>query len=204
MNMLASGDITVFLPMPVFPIIEDVGWWQGEDGSAFQRPFRNSFPRRHCLRDYQAIIRLAERLNVRVALGMVLGEWDRTNILKDVAGSTWMGKHWDNQANQGPWLEEAAEYLRENSNSVELSVHALCHEYWNGGKMERSEFHDENGTMRPPEVIASHLDAFARILEQNGFSEFPVSFSLPLSTTVSATAGNPCRRCSSSTAFAMW
>ena len=179
MNQITYKNIDVFLPMPVFPVIEDVGWWQGENGAAVQQPYRNAFPRRHCLADYQALVRLADRLGVRIGLGMVLCEWDRNNSLGRIKGSTWMGKHWNNQINQGPWLDEAAEYLRQQRGSLELGLHALCHEFWHEGKMERSEFHDQHGNMRSRQVIESHLKAFGNILDQNGFSEFPRLFFPP-------------------------
>lgn len=179
MKSIFYRDVEVFLPMPVFPVVEDVGWWQGEDGSAKHQPYRNAFARRHCLNDYQALVRFARRLGARIGLGMVLGEWDRHNVLKNVDGSTWMGKTWDNLANQGPWLDETADYLRSNLDALELGLHGLCHEFWNRGKMERSEFHDPNGIMRSPWVIRAHLDAFASILEHNGFSQFPRLFFPP-------------------------
>lgn len=179
MNHIGFKHIEVFLPMPVFPIIEDVGWWQGEDGSARQQPYRNAFPRRHCLADYQALVRFADRLGVRIGLGMVLCEWDRNNVLRDIPGATWLGRHWDNRINQGPWLDETAEFLRDKRGSLELGLHALCHEFWQEGTMERSEFHDQNGGMRSPEVIQSHLDAFGQILEDNGFAVFPRLFFPP-------------------------
>lgn len=176
---ICGNTVEVFLPMPVFPVIEDVGWWQGADGSAAQQPFRNGFPRRHCLADYRALVRLAGRLGVRIGLGMVLGEWDRSNVLRTIPGATWLGDSWDNRENQGSWLEATAEYLRGHRDLLELGLHGLCHEFWNDGKMERSEFHDRHGTMRSPEVIRAHLTAFATILEQNGFSEFPRLFFPP-------------------------
>lgn len=74
--------------MPIFLVVEDVGWWQGEDGSAHNEPYRNGFTRRHCLQDYRLFVRLARRLKMRIAIGMVLGEWDRHNLLKDVVGAT--------------------------------------------------------------------------------------------------------------------
>jgi len=165
--------------MPVFLIVEDVGWWQGADGSAVQQPYRNAFPRRHCLADYQALVRLARRLGTCIAVGMVLGEWDRSNVLRDVPGATWMGDGWDNQDNQGPWLDEVAGYLCDNQDSLELGLHGLCHEFWNDGKMERSEFHDGEGVMRPAPVIKAHLEAFARIFADNGLSGTPRLFLPP-------------------------
>ncbi len=179
MNHVINKNLHVFIPMPVFPIVEDVGWWQGEDGSAYQQPYRNAFPRRHCLADYQALVRLADRLGVRIGLGMVLCEWDRNNLLGKIKGATWMGSHWNNQINQGPWLDEAAEYLRGQQGSLELGLHGLCHEFWHQGQMERSEFHDQNGNMRSRQVVKSHLEAFGMILEQNGFSELPRLFFPP-------------------------
>ena len=176
---IALDQVEVYIPMPVYPVIEDVGWWQGEDGSAIEQPYRNGFGRRHCLADYQALVRLAKRLGVRIGLGIVLGEWDRNNVLKDIPGASWLGKKWDNRRNQGPWLDEAAAYLRANRDNVELGMHGLCHEFWNGSVMERSEFHDQHGIMRSPAVIRAHLDGFAAILNDNGLPGPPRLFLPP-------------------------
>jgi len=179
MNQLSHNNCRIYLPMPVLPVIEDVGWWRGEDGSADGRPYRNGFPRSHCLADYQALVRLADRLGIRIALGMVLCEWDRNDYLGTIPGATWMGARWDNSRNRGPWLEETAEYLRENVGRVELGLHALCHEFWSEGRMERAEFHNRQCRMRSEQVIRSHLQAFGIILEQNGFSDYPRLFLPP-------------------------
>lgn len=179
MIIYQSGDFTVSLPLPLFVVVEDVGWWQGEDGSAWNEPFRNRFSRRHCLADYQALKHLSEQLSMRIAVGMVLGEWDRTNLLREIAGATWMGRNWNNHLNQGPWLEEAARYIRDNEQHLELAVHGLCHEFWQEGNLQRSEFHDTDGRMRPKVDVIGHLQAYSQILKQNGFSEFPRLFIPP-------------------------
>lgn len=176
---IALDHVEVFIPMPVYPVIEDVGWWQGEDGSAMGQPYRNGFGRRHCLEDYRALVRFAKRLGVRIGLGMVLGEWDRNNVLKGIPGASWLGKQWDNRRNQGPWLDEAAAYLRDNHDTVELGLHGLCHEFWVGPVMERSEFHDQHGIMRSPSVIRAHLDGFVTILNDNGLPGSPRLFLPP-------------------------
>ena len=179
MIIYQSDACIVSLPMPLFFVVEDVGWWQGEDGSARGGPLRNRFPRRHCLADYRALVRLAERLRVRLADGMVFGEWDRTNLLKDIAGATWQGRQWDNRRNQGPWLDDTAQFLRDNERYLELAVHGLCHEFWQDGIMERSEFHNDHGHMRAKEIVVDHLRAYGEILRQNGFSNFPRLFLPP-------------------------
>ncbi len=165
--------------MPIFLVVEDVGWWQGRDGSANNEPFRNGFSRRHCLADYQALGRLAKRLKMRIAIGMVLGEWDRRKLLRDVTGATWMGAVWDNEFNCGPWLDEAAQFLRDNADWLEIACHGLCHEFWRDGRMERSEFHDSGGIMRPADIVKSHLDAFAKLLEEYKLPGFPRIFLPP-------------------------
>jgi hypothetical protein len=169
----------VSIPMPIFLVIEDVGWWQGTDGSADNQPYRNSFGRRHCLDDYRALYRLGKKLNMRLSIGMVLGEWDRTNLLKDIVGATWLGTSWDNHVNQGKWLDEAAQYLYDHKDYLEIAMHGLCHEFWQDGLMVRSEFHDGNGTMRQEKIIRSHIEAFGALLEQNNLPVVPRLFVPP-------------------------
>ena len=176
---VATNGLIVSLPTPIFIVVEDVGWWQGRDGSAINEPFRNGFCRRHCLDDYRALARLAKRLKMRIAIGMVLGEWDRRNLLKDVIGATWMGSAWDNRRNQGPWLDEAAQFLREHVDWLEIACHGLCHEFWREGRMERSEFHDPSGHMRDRDIVKSHLNAFAKLLADNQLPGFPRIFLPP-------------------------
>ena len=179
MPRITLADTLVSLPLPLFLVIEDVGWWQGEDGSSKNQPFRNRFGRRHCLADYQALARLAKRLSMRIALGMVMGEWDRTNFLSGVTGATWMGTAWDNTVNQGPWLDEAAGYLRDQRHLLEIALHGICHEFWQDGRMQRSEFHDQDGRMRPEAIVRSHLEAYGVLLAQNGLPDYPRLFIPP-------------------------
>jgi hypothetical protein len=169
----------ISIPKPLYLVIEDVGWWRGEDGSSLQQPFRNRFCRRHCLEDYMALVELSRRLSMRLAIGMVVGEWDRTDYLQKVSGATWLGVNWSNSGNRGPWLAEAAAYLIANTERLEIAVHGLCHEFWHNGVMSRSEFHDHHGVMRPVGIIHEHLQAFAEILRQNGIHDFPRIFIPP-------------------------
>lgn len=179
MLLCQSAECTVALPLPLFLVIEDVGWWEGVDGSAAGQPYRNGFPRRHCLADYAALVELADRLSTRIAIAMVIGEWDRRRRLRDVPGATWLGRDWDNRHNQGPWLDEAGAYLRAHRRHLEPAVHGLCHEFWQAGTMERSEFHDADCHMRPREIVAAHLRAYLDILQDNGWQEFPRLFVPP-------------------------
>lgn len=179
MIMIQLNDITIILPMPVFLIIEDVGWWQGVDGSSYQEPFRNNLKRPHCLEDYQALAHLAERLSMRIALGMVMCEWDRTDVLKHIPGATWMGKAWNNQKNRGPQLDSASDFLNDHDHLLEIALHGVGHEFWQDGQMERSEFHDREGNMRSEELVIRHLEAFEELLDQNHILTSPRLFIPP-------------------------
>jgi len=77
--------------MPIQVVIDDVGWWSGKNGSKWQEPYRTGIDRNHTPADYQAIVSLGKALGIRPQAVMVIGEWDRKNILKDVPHSTWMG-----------------------------------------------------------------------------------------------------------------
>ncbi|MDY0222665.1 MAG: hypothetical protein RBR67_16160 [Desulfobacterium sp.] len=179
MTEIQHRKIRITLPMPIFLIIEDVGWWQGFDGSSYQEPYRNNLGRPHCLEDYQALAHLAQRLSMRIAIGMAMCEWDRTDFLKNIPGATWMGSAWNNQKNRRYDLDRAADYLNAHDHLLEIALHGVGHEFWNNGQMERSEFHDKNCNMRPENIIVSHLEAFAGLLDQNHILARPRLFIPP-------------------------
>ncbi|MHB0936867.1 MAG: hypothetical protein ACYC6A_10790 [Armatimonadota bacterium] len=164
------------IPMAIQVVIDDVGWWCGENGSARGEPFRTACPRDHVPADYLAIIELGRRLGMRPQAAMVLCEWDRTNLLRGLPNSTWMGDAWDNTRWQGPWLDEAAALLQDHRDHVEIVLHGIGHEFWVDGAVERAEWHDRQGRMRAKGDVRAHLDFYARLLEQNGLGSVPVSF----------------------------
>ncbi len=170
-----SGD-AVCIPRPIQVVIDDVGWWSGRDGSAQQEPFRTGISRHHTIADYNAIIELGRSLGICPQAAMVLCEWDRENVLRDLPESTWMGTNWDNGKWLGPWLDEAADLICNNPDHFEFTVHGIGHEYWLGGKLTRAEWATSDGTMRPAEHILKHLDYYQKIMQQNRLGSFPGSF----------------------------
>jgi hypothetical protein len=87
-----------------------------------------------------------------------------------------MGKKWDNSKWVGPWLEEAADIIRNNQRNYELTLHGVGHEYWIDGKFTRAEWADSLGRMRPQDQVEMHLEFFARLMNQNQLGAFPKSF----------------------------
>ena len=175
-QVMGNDGITVMIPMPIQIVIDDVGWWSGEDGSGRQEPYRTGINRNHVPADYRAIADLGKKLGVRPQAATILCEWDRENILRNVPTSTWMREKWDNTKWVGPWLDEAAEIIRNNQKHYELTLHGIGHEYWENKNFTRAEWADRSGKMRPLDQVKLHLDYFAKLMDQNKLGSFPASF----------------------------
>ena len=171
-----SGNITVKIPLPIQVVIDDVGWWSGQDGSSRQEPYRTGIKRNHVPADYSAIAELGSILGIRPQAAMILCEWDKFNILRKLPNSQWMGEKWDNSKWVGPWLEEAADIINQNRKNLEITLHGVGHEYWADGKFSRAEWAAKDGTMRSRDQVEKHLDFYQEILKQNKLGEFPSSF----------------------------
>ncbi|HZJ36122.1 MAG TPA: hypothetical protein VFD29_05815 [Gillisia sp.] len=171
-----NAELSVFIPMPIQIVIDDVGWWSGDDGHESQQPYRTGISRNHVPADYQAIVDLGKKLGVRPQAATILCEWDRENILREVPTITWMREKWDNSKWVGPWLDEAADIIRNNQNHYELTMHGVGHEYWQDENMTRAEWADSSGQMRPQDQVELHLDYFQKLLNQNQLGPFPTSF----------------------------
>jgi len=89
-----------------------------------------------------------------------------------------MGKDWDNSRWQGPWLDEAAALLNSKKDYVEITLHAIGHEYWeqHPGPFTRAEWGAPDGSMRPREEVIARIKAFKEIMDQNNLGKFPTSF----------------------------
>jgi hypothetical protein len=172
-------NVEITIPMALQLVIEDVGWWDKSHPVGPNAPFRSGLKRRHHPSDYLALVHLAKQLNMRPLIAFVACEWDRTNLLKKIPSATWMGNDWDNRHNVGPWLDQAAQTLIDHRNLLEIGLHGVGHEYWDRGRRSRTEFHNTQGEMRPMANINAHLEAFARILEDNGLGPPPQAFVPP-------------------------
>ena len=173
---VSKTQLNVTIPMPIQIVIDDVGWWSGEDGNKRQEPYRTGINRNHVPADYQAIVDLGTKLGVRPQAATILCEWDRENILRNLPTSTWMREKWDNSKWVGPWLDEASDIIRNNQDHYELTLHGVGHEYWQDENFTRAEWADRSGTMRPLDQVELHLDYFGKLMDQNQLGPYPTSF----------------------------
>lgn len=162
------------VPYSFMIVVDDVGWWRGDDHRYKNGPSRSGIGRRHCAEDYRAIIELGRSLNMRIKCGFVVGEWDRTNILARVRNSNKYGAKWDNGSRLDPSIDEVADIINEGQDYMELALHGTMHMYWTDtGVMKPAEFFqmdEETGRyiMTSPDIIRDHLDAYFEICHQNG------------------------------------
>ncbi len=166
--------LRAIIPKPIQIVIDDVGWWRGNDAHAQGQPFRTGMPRDHVLADYQALVHLGKSLGMRPQAAFVLCEWDRHNILRKLPESTWLGHDWDNSAIPAPVLDETAAFLAANRAHFELVLHGIGHEFWENGRMSRAEWFDDDGNLRPQ--ARQHLDFYAMLMAANNLGPFPESF----------------------------
>jgi len=172
-------DLNISIPMPLIIVIEDVGWWSGEDGSGKNQPFRTAMPRAHVPEDYSAIAALGRGLDMRVVAGFVLCEWDSEDILKNLPSATWMGNRWRTEGKYREEQKKAAWIIKRDREYIEFGVHGVGHEFWADGKMERSEFHNNESQMRDHQEVREHLTFFYKIMAQHGFDISPKIFIPP-------------------------
>jgi len=171
--------MTLSIPMPLLVSIDDAGWWLGQDGSAMGRPFRTGMPRGHCPEDYTALITLGRALNMKIPAGFVLCEWDQTRMLRGLPSATWMAEQWRSPFTDLETKEKAAQIIQKGREYLEVAVHGVGHEFWDQGRMSRSEFHDMNGKMRPQGLVKKHLEYFFRLMESFGLAQAPRVFIPP-------------------------
>ena len=168
--------MTATIPLPIQIVLDDVGWWTPTDGHEVGEPFRSGMPRAHEPADYAAIASLGRQLGMRPQAAMMLCDWDRDNILRELPEATWMGADWDNPWRRHRHLDTAARILVDEADHLELVVHGLAHEWWGNPVMERAEWADVGGHMRPRHLLERHIEAYAAILARNGLGELPSIF----------------------------
>ena len=164
------------IPLPIQVIIDDVGWMKGEDGHLQGEPWRTGMPRDHVIEDYMALIRLGMGLKMRPQAAMILCDWDRDNLLRALPSATWQGEAWTTPPAYADQCAQIARLLNDHTHAIELAMHGLAHEHWNNGVLERAEWHDAKGRMRPKALIEERLEAFAKIWDRNDLGPRPTAF----------------------------
>ncbi len=68
-------------------VMADIGWFCGFDRREYGETSRTALPRMHVLEDYITINEIGRAINQKINTMLVIGEWDRKNILRRVSHS---------------------------------------------------------------------------------------------------------------------
>lgn len=169
--------------------IDDVGWHNGSDDRYCSRPSRTGLPRLHHALDYPVIQELGKALNMQINCAIVLGEWDKDNLLRGEKYLTWDPDGWDRASEMDMAYHEKAFEALEGSEYISYTVHGVLHgHYDNGLQVTEREFYTRKRdpvtgeytnelTWFPDSEFRRHLDFFFKLYDSWGFKKPVHSFS---------------------------
>lgn len=177
------------LPSTAVIVVDDVGWHNGADMRHANQPARSGLPRFHHPDDVRALGEIGRGLNMHIICSLVLGEWDRKNILRGVPHVTGDEQGWDAAAKLDPEYGRAYFEALEECEYLDYAVHGLCHAYYENGHLVTArqyypDVRDENGNRTgfkwlPEEEFARMIDLFLEIYNDWGFKKEIKTFVSP-------------------------
>jgi len=161
--------------------VDDVGWHIGSDDRLLGQPSRSGLPRNHSVLDYPVLNELGKGLGVHINCSLVLGDWDKENILRGQNYLTWDPENWDRKSKIDMEYAEKAFELLEGSEYIDYVCHGVFHGHYDGGKrVTEKEFYnyiynEETGKMEftwhTDEVFRNHMDYFFKLYDMWGFKK---------------------------------
>ena len=179
----------IILPIATSIIVDDVGWHDGADRRYMNGPARSGLPRFHHPDDVRALNEIGRALNTKIICSLVLGEWDRKNVLRGVPSVTADPENWDAAGTMDK--EYVKEYFKalEESEYLDYSLHGLMHAYYDNGKLNTARqyypnTYAEDGTVNgyrwlPAEEFDKMIELFYSIYSELGFKKKITTFVSP-------------------------
>ncbi len=172
------------IPMPLHLVIDDLGWFCGEDDRRNGGPSRSGMPRRHVAEDYAAINKLGEALDMRISCAFVIGEWDPDNRFLEIPHLSKYGDKWNNAAYLDRKEMERVAAVINASPYVDLNVHGLLHGYYMDGvdNVDTSDYYyfiNKELYMTSESEIKLRISKFRELLDYYGIKKRTESFVPP-------------------------
>ena len=179
----------IIIPVAAQIRLDDVAWHNGFDDRYCSRPSRTGLPRLHHALDYPVIHELGKALGMQINCAIVLGEWDKDNILRGEKYLTWDPDGWDRASEMDMAYHEKAFEALEGSEYISYTVHGVLHgHYDNGLQVTEREFYTRKRdpvtgaytnelTWFPDSEFRRHLDFFFKLYDSWGFKKPVNSFS---------------------------
>ena len=179
----------IIIPLGQAIIVDDVGWFWGNDERSQNGSARSGMPRFHTPDDLHALNAVAKGLGIKIGCSLVLGEWDKNNRLRGVPHVTPDEDGWDVKSNIDMDYANAYFEALNGSENLEFYLHGLMHAYYINGKLHTARQYyptvfDENGkdigfTWLPPEEFENMVKLFLEIYNDWGFTKEIKTFVSP-------------------------
>ena len=177
---------SVVIPSAIQVCSDDVGWFIGADQRYCGKPSRSGMTRKHCPEDYLAINEIGKAIGQKIMCPLVIGEWDRDNILRDEPGTTFEPGTWDRASLIDYKLAEQCFEAAESSEYLEYALHGVLHGNYGpkGEQITEMEYlsYDEKTDkfyFQTEEEINHRISLFKRIFDTWGFKKKIRSFAAP-------------------------
>lgn len=170
--------INICIPVAIQLCFDDVGWHEGTDMRYEGRAPRSGIPRHHEPEDYEILAELGRGIGQKILAPLVLGDWDKDNLLRGQVGFTHDPYGWDRAAEIDYEKTQKCFEILDGSDYVEYAIHGLLHSVYtpDGKLITAKEYFDEveeNGVKRlvldSDEVFNRRLDIFYKIYKSWGF-----------------------------------
>ncbi len=175
----------IVIPRPLQIVIDDLGWFCGDDDREFGGASRTGMMRRHGYKDYKAINDLGQALGQKILCAFCLDEWDIDNRMKDMPTVSKYGKEWDNARFID--VEEAKKCVEVINDSpyIDFGLHGMGHGYYSEDNIskDRSDYYiitkDKKLVMNDDEYIRKIIKRFFEMMELHGIKKEVTGFVPP-------------------------
>lgn len=182
----------VKIPVAIQIRVDDVGWHIGADERFQNRPSRSGLPRLHNVLDYPVLNEIGKGIDMKINCSLVLGEWDKDNILRGEMNVTYDKDGWDRASEIDYDYAEKAFEILENSPYISYTYHSLLHGFYYKDELvtekvlnpyrydtEKDEYISGDFTWLSESELRRHLDLFFKIYDSWGFKKPVKSFACP-------------------------
>ena len=180
------------IPVALQIRVDDVAWQKGQDERCLRKPSRSGLPRMHHPLDYIILNELGKALDMHIGCSLVLGEWDKDNILRGVPHVTFNEKGWDRASELDmDYCEKCFEAL-DGGEYLDYTLHGLMHGYYVDDKLlvelqyypnvydkEKGCYLKDVYGKLPYDEFRRHIELFLQIYNSWGFKKEILSFASP-------------------------
>ena len=160
--------------------LDDLGWDDGHDLRLYGKASRSGFPRRHCYEDYEVLTRIAEKTGKSLSAAIVVGDWDKDNLMRGKVGFTHQPYDWD-RASEINLVQTRRMIDLIESSPIDYMVHGMLHGRYdeNGKQVNEHEYilfeqdpgGNSFGVLPSEEDMRERLDMFFAITKSWGMKK---------------------------------